>query len=285
VVAESLDVQFDCGAVVPCQEISSETSLAPHPRQKIIEAVVQVSVRIIAGQAEDVSELLFEIHSPGRRARVVDFEPKTVLESELTEPIKITRTAERQRSFGVGLGGGVAVPVGPTHVEAAPTANVGTSRREVVTKSIKRVAPKRAIVIAGTTHRQHGVFYKLRPSTQRTLEGVHELTCRFAVPDDWRGDWLLLSCRAEGIQTRYFVKSNVTCGDARYVLALHVAGDDDAREAAEHLADAQAVTSKAGREEKTATKDRDRAAQLREASAALARLAGTDADAGADSDD
>ncbi len=239
--AEPLQVEFDSYPVVACRDVTPAGFSDLWPGEKVVEARIRVSLRVVAGSSEDLREVLFEIRSAERRLRIDQFEPQTRMDSDLLEPIQVTRRHEAHRSFGLGLGGSIAVPSSGVSAGIEPVANAGASRREVVTSTLKKRSSKRPIVISGTTHQGHGVFFKLRPSSQTSLEGVHDLKCLLRVPAAWRGDWLLLACRAEGCWTRYFVKADGVCGQARYVLGLHAAGDDEARAAAERLARVQWV--------------------------------------------
>lgn len=237
---EPVEVQFDCRPAIACRDVTPPEFLDAHPQEKVVEAVVRVSVRASRGNPDHIQELLFELRGPQRRMRVLDFSPMNQFESEATEPIQVSKIVEDSRSVGISLGGKAVAPVGEVKVEAAPQASLGKSKRNVVTENWKKRPPQRAIVISGTTDDGYGVFYKFKPSSQSSLEGVKELTCRFAVPSNWRGDWLLLSCRATGDRLKYFVKTTTTCGRRRDVLGLYLAGDPDAQDAAEQLSRVQA---------------------------------------------
>jgi len=275
--AEPVQVQFDCYPVIACRDVTPEGFSDLRPGEKVIEARIRVSARIVAGSAEDLREMLFEIRSAEQRSRIDDFEPRTQMDSDLLEPIQITRTEESRRSLGVGLGGSIAVPAPGVTADIVPTANLGASRREAVTSSFKKRPPQRPIVISGTTHQEHGVFFKLRPSSQTSLEGVHELKCRLRVPVAWRGDWLLLTCRAEGRWTRYFVKADGVCGQSRFVLGLHAAGDEHAMQAAENLARVQLLPREREVEfSSEGSRSEFRSGPLRGSARALAKMSGVE---------
>ncbi len=237
---EPVEVQFDCRPAVACRDVTPPEFRDAHPQEKVVEAVVRVSVRASHGNPDHIQELLFELRGPQRRMRVLDFCPMNQFESEATDPIQVTNIVEDSHSVGISLGGKASAPVGEVKIEAAPQASLGKSKRNVVTESWKKRPPQRAVVISGTTNDGYGVFYKFKPSSQSSLEGVKELTCRFAVPANWRGDWLLLSCRASGDRLKYFVKTTTNCGGRRDVLGLYLAGDPEAQEAAEQLSHVQA---------------------------------------------
>ena len=57
----------------------------------------------------------------------------------------------------------------------------------------------------GTIDRQHGALFKLRPSLQTSLEGVHELTLQLVVPRNWRADALRVAGSREVLQNDQWV--------------------------------------------------------------------------------
>jgi hypothetical protein len=56
------------------------------------------------------------------------------------------------------------------------------------------------------------VFFKLKRSSQTSLEGVHELAVSFVVPEDWNGGLARVSCIARGQKKVMFVKQSATLG-------------------------------------------------------------------------
>ena len=77
------------------------------------------------------------------------------------------------------------------------------------------------------------MFFTLRPSPQTSLEGVHELTVAFIVPADWRGDAVRVSCQASGEQKVLWMKQQKVWAEKSGGVALYLAGDAEARRAAE----------------------------------------------------
>ena len=77
------------------------------------------------------------------------------------------------------------------------------------------------------------MFFKLKRSPQSSLEGVHELVVRFVVPENWRGDSLRVSCQATGQDKFLWMKQQTTWAAAKAPVAVYLAGDQEARIAAE----------------------------------------------------
>ena len=235
---DSIQVRFDCGPAIMCRDVTTCDFSGTNPDEKIVEATILITTRIVKGDARDLKELLFEVSSPGQRLRVRDFSPTTELTSDIAEPIRIVTTVDRQKSLGASLGSTIVAP-GPIDAKVTPSVNLGTAKHTGVREEQQKLPPKSPVIVSGTSNYGHGVFFKFRPSSQTTLEGVHELTCRFVVPKAWRGDWLLLACRATGDRTKYLMTTHGRCGEARYVVGLYLEGEPDAKVAAEQLAAAQ----------------------------------------------
>jgi len=231
-------VAFDTSYLVSCRDVTVQKPGEPPSSERIIEAQLPVSVRLLEGAETDVTELLIEVTSPERRIRFNDYLPKTHLESAISGKIKVENNVENSRMLG--LKGTLPLVYGATASEDL-SANHKNSVKETATK----LPPKNAIIVSGTTQNEHGVFFKLKPSTQSTLEGTHQLTFRFGAPAEWRGDWLLLTCRANGKVVAYGATHVQECGRASAYLGLYLNTDASAKEAAEELAQVQEKIAKA----------------------------------------
>ena len=96
---------------------------------------------------------------------------------------------------------------------------------ETATEKMKRLPPKYAVVVSGTSSEGRGVFFKLKRWSQTSLEGVHPLSVTFAVPADWRGGEVRVDVRARGERKMLWLKQPATVGRAAGVVSLHLAGD------------------------------------------------------------
>ena len=187
---------FDFGRTAECRDVTasflepSDSESALLSDQKVIELKVRVSVHLLRGKIDDVEEVRIELTDCDSRIRVENFSPDTRLQSDFSEDIAVTKTVENGKSLAASLGGEAPIPFGDVVAHVLPSVNGGLSNREVVTEKQTRVAPQYAVVASGTINQEHGVFFKLRSSSQTTLEGSHELTVQFLVPKHWRGDSL-----------------------------------------------------------------------------------------------
>ncbi|MCG8450067.1 MAG: hypothetical protein MI725_10885 [Pirellulales bacterium] len=231
--ARDPSLKFDFGRLAECREIAPADSAEIFPDEKLVELKLRVSVHLLGGDIGDVKEVRIEASDCDSKIRVHSFAPSTRLESEFSADIKRTKTVERGKSLGASLGGAVPLPAGDLVAQVAPTIGGELSNREIVTEVEQRVAPQQAIVASGTIHQEHGVFFKLRASPQTALEGVHELTIRFVVPQNWRGDAVRVCCYATGHEKILWMKQETTWAQTCASVAVYLAGDLQARQAAQ----------------------------------------------------
>ncbi len=102
-----------------------------------------------------------------------------------------------------------------------------------------RLPNKQVVLASGTVNDEHGVFFKWRDSSQVSLEGAREVTIRFLVPRQWRGDWVQARCEMLATVRNYLGKKVESCEEARVVVAMYLSGDAVAQSAARELSEAQ----------------------------------------------
>ena len=120
---------------------------------------------------------------------VQDFVPNTTLESTAADDhIEVTEATENSQAVD-------GTPdVGYKVLGLGISKSKGTKKTE--SNHYKQLAPRALVVSSGTTDREHGLFFKLRPSRAGSLEGAKEFQFLATVPKKWRGDWRTISCRA-----------------------------------------------------------------------------------------
>ncbi len=238
--ADDLHVDLDVTSLVGCRDTTPVEFYQTHPGQKLIEARFLVSLRVTGGRAADLTELNIDLRSTDERLLVWDFEPDSRLESDTVGEIEVTRTREKTENLGSATSATAQLPMLPVPVQVAPTASLGTSRREVVTEKSFRLPAQQLAIASGTTHSGYGVFFKFRHAPRQRLEGQHELVCWFVVPQAWRGDWVELRCQVRGQRRRYWVENQETIVVERAYVALYQQGDLPARQAAQRVVRLQA---------------------------------------------
>ncbi len=234
--AESPQIRFDVGRMIPCRDVTTGEFAAVNPHEKVVEAIFRVSVLFQKGELDDIEELIVTIVSPKRRLRVVDFSPKDQRTSEFAGPIETVETNETESSLTASVGGSVGGGLGPLNVHLAPTAGSGKVQRNVSQETFQRRPSPQIVLTSGTTNSEFGVFFKLRPSPRQPLEGMRQFTCRFAVPETWRGDWALITCVARGYRRHLFTKRLAELGRVVVPTGLYLEGDLQAKQRALALA-------------------------------------------------
>ncbi len=214
----SADIEFDFARVVECRDITSGERLAQYPMQRLIEVALPVSVRFNDVSRDDVDEISIEVSGAAAGLRVQDFAPTTQLASEITHEIETTTTTKKARSFDGTLGGSLPIPGADVAAKITPSISAGLANSDTATEKINRLPPKHVVVVSGTYAEGRGVFFKLKRTSQTSLEGVHELAVTFVAPRTWRAIALEVECNAVGTRKTLWVKQQATLGHTlRYV--------------------------------------------------------------------
>jgi hypothetical protein len=238
--ANSPRVQFDTGYLVPCYEVEADDpSEEAVDGERWVEARFRVSALVPEGILDNRVQYMYQFVSPLGSVYVVDYNPRTEMSSNLAGNVGIERKKEASKSLGINLTGSF-----DQLVRGSGGGDVGVKDTSNVRYELK---PRMEVLLAsGTINRGTGAYFKLRSSSDTSLEGDREFTMTFRVPSDWRGDIMYLKCEAHEMHRGKLI----SCGSAHFVLALHLQDDQEVREAAQKLVYAEArlrreVTKKA----------------------------------------
>ncbi len=207
-------VEFDLARTVEYRDITPQERLTLYPMQRLIEVSLPISVRFQEVTLEDVDELDIEVNGAAAGLRVQDFAPTTQLASEITHDIETTTTTKKGRSLDGTLGGALPIPGAQVVAHLTPSITAGVSGCETATEKINRLPPKHVVIVSGTYDEGRGVFYKLKRTSQTSLEGVHELAVTFVAPRTWPVAGLQVECNAIGQRKMLWVKQAATLGHA-----------------------------------------------------------------------
>lgn len=232
VALASPHVEFDFARSAECRDVTPIERLSQYPNQRLIEFALPISVRFREIALDDVNELTVEINGAAAGMRVFDFAPTTQMTSDVAAPIETTTTTKSVRSLDGSLGGALPVPYAAEIAHVTPSINAGISKGETTTEKLNRLPPKYAVVVSGTSSEGRGVFFKLKRSSQTSLEGVHELAVTFIVPAGWRGGDVYVGCSAGGQKKVLFMKQTATLGVEGSPVRLYLAGRGTVRRVA-----------------------------------------------------
>lgn len=224
-------VQFDTPAVIAVRDVTTHEFATLNPGEKVVEVVWRLSVLVTRGNEAEVDEVVVGMHSPERRARVVDYFPKTELNHDLVGPIQTSNNAQHHAALKVNINTGWLNLAGP--VQGQLDAN--RSQQQTTVEQFQRLPPRTAVLASGTTAQGHGVFFKLRRWSQAALEGAHEFRVWLAVPQSWRGDWMHVAAQAKATDASPFSPGPANVGEKHFAVGLHIEADRDARQTVEQL--------------------------------------------------
>jgi len=240
-------VEFDFARTAECRDVTPPARFEQYPHQRLVEFTLPLSVRFSGLPMDDVDELDIEISGASAGLSVYDFAPATQLASDIAREIETTTTTKRARSLDGTLGGSLPVPYAEIVAHVSPSINAGMSSGETTTEKLKRLPPKHAIVVSGTSSEGRGVFFKLKRSSQTSLEGRHLLAVTFVAPAGWRGGGVQVACDARGQRKMFWIKQPATLGSEGDMVRLYLTGRGTVRRVAKPIITETALKSRSKR--------------------------------------
>jgi hypothetical protein len=234
VFAEPPRVRFDVENAVECRDVTTAEFANVHVTERLIEVSLRISSLIFHGREDELVEYIYQINSPAKTVRVVDYQPKTALTTDVAGNISVEKKDERSQSLGLTLSGNFE-----QLAKAAVGGDLGS--RKSTSVRYERLPDLNLLSSAGMLDGGFGVYFKLKASARTSFEGEKLFRLTLRVPFQWRGDYLHVNCNAVG-RRRGFVPcqdSEIHCGSGRFVVAIYLEGDRDARDIAEQLVRAE----------------------------------------------
>ena len=198
-------------------ETSPRKFNAAYPTMKVIEAKFRISVRV-EGAETSIVDFLYLITNPEQRLKIQDYLPNTMLEStKADDRIEVTSTTEGSSTTGANAGVNYkTLALGLSRI---------TGSKKTESDHYKQIVPKALILASGTINRQHGVFFKLRPSTGVSLEGAKEFSFLAMVSKEWRADWITIACAARAKRKSFLSTTVSLAGIEQAHVGLYFRGD------------------------------------------------------------
>lgn len=221
------EVTFDLPSSIECREVSTAEFTKAHPDLKLIEAKWRISARLLEGDTESIVDFEYCLET-GPAMRVQQYLPNTTLESAVSEDqIEVTAGAEKTSATGIEAQlAGKPLLISGSHEKTS---------KHTATSHYQQLAPKDVVLASGTIDREHGVFFRIRPSRSASLEGGREFMIVASVPKSWRGGLCFTSCAAKASKRTLIKNSVETIGTAQAHIGMYLSGDPSAAAAAEDL--------------------------------------------------
>ncbi len=223
-------VQFDVATMVACRDVTTVSFAEANPDERLVEVRLVISSLLRSGSEDDLVEYFFVIDSPERAMLVEDYLPKTTLATDVVGSIGVERKDERIRTIGLDVSTDII-----DQVKATAAAKQTKSKGECV--HFNRLPALDLLSASGTMNRGAAAYFKLKPSSQSSLEGAKEFVLVLRVPAGWRGDYIRVQCDAvgydRGVVRQFDQRGN--CGRGEFFVALYAEGDLPAKQAAAQL--------------------------------------------------
>lgn len=215
-------IQFDVPVVVEACKVPSELE---HSNERLVEIVIPVSTLISRQDRDAIKEFNFQVHWNRNVYPLVDYAPRTQMQTDIEGLIAVEEQRERNSNLGFHASGNVDRVVNLN-------ANAGTNQSKSETLRFDRIPEQEILVASGTIHRGTGAFFRFHPSKQFTLEGGRDLIVTFRVPMNWRGGVLRVVCSAEGKRKLFAGLTEPVGAQKTFIVPTYLKGDDQARRTA-----------------------------------------------------
>lgn len=174
--------------------------------------------------------MLITLDSSSTEFQVVDYLPKTTLDSRVTGNVNVNMNENSRSSLDFDASGYYKSLTG-----AYLTGSFQNEHK--LNAQFQMLPPRELLMAAGTVQRGKGVYFKLRASSQNTIEGEKVFVVVARVPRYWRGDVARIRCEAHGKSAFIFgaMEESVTLASQDFLVALYQTGDELARTQAERF--------------------------------------------------
>lgn len=213
-------VAFDVNQMAPARESNSIGLMRQLPNSRMVDVQLDVSALFTPGDAAVITEYTVRIVSRHEDVQVADYSPRTEMQSDVFGPMQISQEGDRVREAAIRGAGGY-----PGMGSAQGYAYYHDNSHETVHYAKK---PSLELVsAAGTLERRRGVYFKVKQSSQTTLEGARPFRIVFEVPNSWRADLLDVTIEAAGMENSHSKRPRVL-STQQFVVALYQEYDENA---------------------------------------------------------
>ncbi len=239
-------VQFDLPATSAATLVTSEPAIIHQgglatETEKTVVVDFHLSTILAQLSSPQIEQLVVQIKPLGGASLVADYSPRTEFSSHLTTDIAVCESSESSDHVGLGIQGSYSDMV---------RGNVGADKghKQAQESKYAKLAPQHVVAASGTTHRGHGVYFKLRSDARQVIDGDRTFSVSLRVPAQWRGELVEFRVQAEAmVQPASSPFTAITgstpklqqLGVGRFLVAVYLENDDEAARTAKQLARAE----------------------------------------------
>ena len=186
-------VAFDVNPLAPARETNTIGLTNQLPGSRMVDVQLDVSALFTPGDSAVITEYTVRIVSRHEDVQVADFSPRTEMQSDVFGALQVNSNQDRVREAAIrGLGGypGVGSAQGYAYYHDNNNETVHYAKKPAL----------EMVNASGTLERRRGVYFKVRQSSQNTLEGARPFRVVFEVPASWRADLLDVTIEAAGFE-------------------------------------------------------------------------------------
>ncbi len=221
-------IRFD----VPATAEGELTADSNSGDQKTIQFVILLSAKFDDDWRIEVDEISAEVHWNRDAYPMVDFGPRTAMQSGIEGTISIEKQNERAANAGVNLSSG--------YFDMLNTAGtLGFTNRTSETRRYNEIPQHDILISSGTVDRGTGAEFRFKPSRTSTLEGERNLVVAYRVPETWRAGILQVTCRAAGRRKIVGFWGERFDQGTTFIVPVYLKGDEQARNTARDLVRAE----------------------------------------------
>lgn len=231
-LADQPCVRFDVPPMVDAVDVSTPAFLTANPAEKLVRIRIPISSLVRLDSEGSLLQYLYLVNGPGSTPfQIVDYAPKTATATDIAGPIVEEQTEGESSNIGFKA-------FTPQDFPLKADATAGHSSNNSISRRLERLPPQELLAASGTLHRGSSAYFKLKPSTQTTLEGSKQFEVVARVPYSWRAGLVKITCAAFS-KRRGGDDRNAVCGRSEFVVGIYMAGDEAAKQSVWRLAETQ----------------------------------------------
>ena len=215
-------IRVDVPALAEGRELVSpfsEGSEAGAAQEKLVQLTLPVSIWLDPSARDSFYAVEFKISWARSLYPLVDYWPKSSLQSDIAGVVLTEQHSEKRLSGGVATDGLLQT--------FATVANASGALEQQINRRYAEIPDREPLVESGPAERSTGAFFRFHDSRQVLVEGGRELQLLYRLPPTWRAGLMIVESR---------VYQRVGLGEEprvsyqrRFTLPVHLADDQSAK--------------------------------------------------------